>query len=223
MINIPAGKQVIICENGKDICSGYQPLVLNNDVALQLSSQFAPIVDNEAIKWLTTASSIAQGMFGKFSMTGAFKQLSFKQWTGTSPLTFNFEVTLNSLKSGNKSGNIDEQAKMLMKLALPSEGKLSNGEIGLVAPGPSIIQAFKNDIKYGNRYSIRFGTVYCSSIIIESVIPTYSQEYVKLPDGGLQPLYITLDIGVSSIFTATQQMIDGFSKYDKSDFTVKRV
>lgn len=215
-MRVPAGKKLVIKENGETFLPGID-LILNSELNISLQSRFSPIIEGDNIaKLFSVGSNIAQSL-GIGSFSGKFKEMGFEIWQGTEPVAFTFDISLYMKTSGRT--DVLEPAKKLMGLPLPREGKTDQGEIGLVAPGPSILEALnplkgiaaQTNIKVQSRYySVRVGMIYLPSVIIESVEPTWSME----TDEDNYPVWCQLKIDGKSIFTATQEMINNFGPND---------
>lgn len=210
MITIPKGKQVSIKLNGSDVLEqiGYtDPMTLDTEVTFTLRSDFESLLGqgNASQRALTVISGVTQEMFGG-GISGRFKEMGFQIWNGTEPIKFSFTTTFNM--RANAKRDVFEPAIELMKIVLPVETKT-----GLAAPGPSILDAFNNNwAKYPRRYSFRCGIFYLPKVIVEKVEPTWASEY----DDQGYPIWCTLSIDVSSIYTATQTQIEYFGLNDNS-------
>ncbi len=208
MIRIPKGKIVKIAKDGADIMPQGVSLTLDSELSLSLKSDFSALMGNKANAFLSVISGAVRDTTG-FGLSGQFKELGFKMWTGTDPVQFAFTVLLN-MKHSAKT-DVWDPAKILMKLPLPMEAQGTNnsggtGGFGLLAPGPSILTAAGFDTKFGAKYSFRCGAFYLSNVVVEKVEPSFSTE---VDDAGY-PTWCSLTIDVTSLFTATTRMIDDF-------------
>jgi len=202
-MTIPRGKRVIIARNGKDILPN-KLLTIDTEVTLSLQSHFESLLNSTGVnKTATLLSGIVQSTSG-LTISSAFKEIGYQIWTGTDPLTFAFTTTLNM----RTSGLIDVVAPSitLMKLVLPKEATSGKG-FGLEAPGPTILDAISGKARFSNKYSFRCGIVYLPNIIITKAEPTYSDDL----DSAGYPIWCTMQMEVSSVFVATDKLIDNFS------------
>lgn len=198
-VKIPAGKRIRILKSGAEILPNVN-LTLDSEIQLSLSSDFNPLFGDQANSTLTMLGSVSKEVFG-YGGSGAFKEMGYKVWAGTNPITFNFTTTLHMTYSGKKE--VLDPAKELMKIPLPRSQNLKEG-FGLVAPGPSILAFFDKTKAKTDLYSIRIGMIYIDKVLIEKVEPTISTEC----DSEGYPTFITLSVDCSSLYVATQQMIE---------------
>lgn len=208
---ISPGKIITIRKNGTKIPENFRyPLTLSTELTIQLKSTFEQLLssDNKASQIFQLAGQTIRRFTGSnVSFTGQFKELGYKIWSGTAPVQFSFETMLTMKTSGKQ--DVLDPAKTLMSLCLPSEGSFENGQIGLVAPGPSIFTAAEGKLGSTNnqeKYSIAIGSFYLPNIIIESVEPTFSSDV----DSDGYPIWCQLKFDVSSISTATTDLINNF-------------
>jgi hypothetical protein len=200
---IPKGKVITILKNGSDdIMPSGVVLTLDTEVTLSLQSHFEQLIGNTTLKAGTVLSGAIKAFTGE-TVSGSFKQAGYQIWTGTDPLTFAFSTTLNMKTSALR--DVFAPAKILMNLVLPEEA--SGNGFGLNAPGPTIVDALGTKTNYSKQYSFRCGIIYLPSIIITKAEPTFSDDV----DEQGYPIWCTLQIEVSSVFTATTDLINGFN------------
>jgi hypothetical protein len=109
-----------------------------------------------------------------------------------------------------------EPAKALMRIPLPTEG----GGLGLTPPGPSVLEVFSEngvssgrETVAGKQLSMFIGnTIWMKKMIVTSVEPTFSAE----TDEDDYPIWCKLKIDISSIYTATSNMVDTYFGFDTS-------
>jgi hypothetical protein len=214
-ITIPAGREVKITKDGANILADYATarLELEEDLVLNLSSSFKPFLKDTSSSALNSiiAGAVNQA-FGKTFSTN-FKQMSFLVWESTDPLGISLTVTLRRLTNAQKE--VWEPSKLLMKIPLPEEqigeGGKSKG-IGLIPPGPTIFDLLEASkmggtiATFGSNYGIRIGKVYLDSIIFKTITPQYSPE---VDENGYY-IKASVRIDCSTIFVATQNLIDSF-------------
>jgi len=215
-MRIAPGKIIKIKKGGKDLFPDSTQMTLDSEVTISFHSDFAPVLGDSGAKWMTLVSTASQAI-GHGSFTGQFKEMGFKIWTGTSPAQFSFDTTFNMKTSALE--DVMKPAAKLINICLPREGSIQSlsdaaakgidSEIGLIAPGPSLLAILDSNGKYGaaETYSIRIGAFYLPSILIESVEPTYSSD---VDEDGF-PIWCTLKVTVSSLYTATQEMVNSFN------------
>ena len=97
-MKIPAGKKIIFYENdGKSYLSGIDfdnnPLLLEEDFQLNLSSEFQSLLEGDAGKVGSIFSSVTRKLFN-YNISGAFKEMGFQIWTGTNPVGLNVEASI---------------------------------------------------------------------------------------------------------------------------------
>ena len=205
VIPISKGKEVVFQMGGGPI-SGTEnaTMLLNEDLTLNFSSSFSEVASSSsptAFKLLAgvlrdSGASELAGLVG-----GEFKQLGFKVWTGTEPLTTT--LSLKFAMTNNAKTEVVDPVIALTKLALPTVGSLGS----LIGPGPSIVNAFKDDDgSYSDYKNIHcyIGNFKISNIIITRAIPTFS----KHTDQNGYPIWASLEISFSTIFSATVEMLD---------------
>jgi len=197
----PMGSSVKIYRN-KEVITDVE-LLLEEDLVLNLSSTFAPLVSGEANKNFTAMSGFAQSKGFNVNFTGQFKQFGFQQWTSTAPLGFSFTIGL--YMRTNAATDVMIPAYELMKLPLPTDlgnSNIKKGKIGLKAPGPSIGGAL---IDSDNMF-ISVGPILINPIIVKKVEPTFGLYTDEM--GNYTSCVLRID--VESVFTATTNMIDDF-------------
>lgn len=206
-MKIPKGKIITIRANDRDIFddAGVKKpiLTIDTEITINLQSEFDNLLGSGVNKFLAAASNAIYAATGK-SYSGQFKEMGYRFWSGTKPITFAFETTLNMKTSAKK--DVFDPAKVLMKLPLPSESTSDQG-FGLIAPGPSIISILSEDrVEFGKSYSFRCGVFYLPQVLFEKAEPTWSSEVDE--DG--YPIWCKIQMEVSSLYVATTDMIDRF-------------
>lgn len=229
---IPRGKKLLIMhESGKDLFDWYNdnntnspnqiqrvPFLLDNDVSINLSSQFSQFLGDTGVVPQISALFGSIKAVRNFFGSGQFKQMGLQTWQKTDPVSLSLEVTLNMRTDAKK--DVYDPAKLLMKLPLPSTA--SSGTGGLIPPGPTIwstIQdTFSNSKKNrdsssndlfdrGYIFSIQIGkTIWLDQVIFKKVVPVFSLE----TDTNDYPISCKLSLDIDSIFTATTEMVDEF-------------
>lgn len=201
-LNIPAGKQIILLNGSESIVN--VPITLATDISVTLSSSFGPILGDMNNKFLTIASQVTQDL-GWGGVSGSFKEMGYQVWQGTDTCKFSFDAIFHMKTSAREDVWIP--AMTLAKLPLPIESE-DNNTIGLKAPGPSILSAFGDNVKYKakNNFSVRIGKLYLPNAIIKGAEPTMSSETDE--DG--YPIWVSIKLDVESLFTATTKLINGW-------------
>ena len=203
----PSGSRVILLKGYEPIVDTSTELLLEEDIVLNLSSQFSPLVSGEANKNLTAISGVLQTTGANVNLTGQFKEFGFQQWTSTAPLGFSFTVGLY-MKS-NAKVDVMDPAYALMKLPLPTDQGLRgvNLQKGLKAPGPSVGNILKNNTS--DFITLRVGPIYISPVVIKKVEPSFGLYTDEI--GNYTSCVLRID--VESVFTATTNMIEEFESY----------
>lgn len=207
---IPRGKEVIILVGGKnvldqpEIANGLK-LTLEEDLNLQLSSQFEPIYSGGGNLAVDIAGTLARDKFG-LGFSSQFKQFGFQVWKKTEPVRFTINLRFFMGKSGaDFSGRTEVQNPMysLMNLTLPSEG---GGFGSLITPGPSVLDLFGeggNTTSSGRTISINIGQmIRFPKVIVRSAQPTFS----NIPDSEGYPSEGRLNLEIETLFNATTDL-----------------
>jgi hypothetical protein len=198
------------------------PLILSNDIAITLSSNFTPFLAGmELTKGVTGILSSISGL-RNFIGSGSFKQMGLQTWQSTEPIGLNIDIKL-AMKTNAKK-DVFDPACLLMKLPLPSLA--SSGTGGLIPPGPTVYSAIADTVSDVTRGSTNIGTVNGTfergtiyglyigkticlpQIVVKRVSPVFSTK----TDTNGYPITCTLTIDIDSIYTATTVDIDNFSK-----------
>lgn len=211
-MKIPAGKKVVIRDKGinifeKEGLSKDIEMILDSEITIDLSSTFDELLSFNINKSLMVATSLVSSFTG-YTFSSQFKEMGYRMWTKTEPIKFSCSVTFNMTYSGEKE--VLEPMKVLMKLPLPTSMNKTGKGFGLKPPGPSILTALdkQDEADFEHSYSLRCGPYYFKSIVIEKAQPTFSAE---TDDNGF-PIWGTIQLDVSSLYTATTNDIDGFGK-----------
>jgi len=206
IIPIPKGKEVIFQQGGGPI-SGTENsrAILNEDLTLNFSSSFSSLTESSAPKAFkalagvlrdTGANKVA-GFIG-----GEFKQLGFQVWTGTEPLSTTMSLKFSMDKDAKK--DVMEPTLAITKLALPSTGDKG----ALIGPGPSVLSTFEEgkvgSFAEGKNLHCYIGNFKISNIIVTRAVPTFS----KHTDQYGYPIWATLELSFTTIFSATVEMLD---------------
>jgi hypothetical protein len=206
IIPIPKGKEVVFQQGGGPI-SGTENsrAILNEDLTLNFSSSFSSLTESSAPKAFkalagvlrdTGANKVA-GFIG-----GEFKQLGFQVWTGTEPLSTTLSLKFSMDKDAKK--DVMEPALAITKLVLPSTGDKG----ALIGPGPSVLSTFEEgkigSFAEGKNLHCYIGNFKISNIIVTRAVPTFS----KHTDQYGYPIWATLELSFTTIFSATVEMLD---------------
>lgn len=219
IINSPPGKKVEFYNSDYtgNVFDSLTPkpqsdLLLAEEIQLSLSSQFGSIVPNEA----NVLASVFSSAF-KIPAIGTSKAFGFQAWKGTDPLKTSFSVALHRVS--NAEFDVWKPAKLLMNLPLPVESEASAGDFAvrglLKAPGPSVLDVInetvdtpissKNAIGKKSKLGLRIGSyIDLDFVLVSRVEPVFSTE---VDDTGY-PIYCKLTIDISSVYTATTDLID---------------
>jgi len=216
-ILIPSGKKLIIktkdnikgSNTSKNYLSNIQnvDLVLEEDLILTLKSHFGPIVDISSTAGLQLVTEFAGAVFKKQIGT-TFKELGFQIWKKTDPLTFS--VTVGLYMKSNAQYDVWKPALDLIKLPLPDDAGENKDGVGLIPPGPSILENVgivgkKFEVK-GSKPAlhIQVGNVVVQPAFITAVEPVFSKE----TDQYDFPIWCKLKLDITSLYIATTNMID---------------
>ena len=200
---IPKGKKVTFHLNG-GLLPGTEgvDLLLDEDLTLNLSSQFGELVGGGTSKAFSVVGSVSRDVFN-LGFSGQVKQLGFQVWQKTEPLSVSLTIAFNMIT--NAYNDVFLPVKTLIKLPLPDDGSVGDNGIGLIPPGPSILEAFgDNSNQRGKKLSCRIGSVRLPGIIVTQAQPTFSKE----TDQSGFPIYAKVVLDIRTIFTATTNLID---------------
>lgn len=210
-IVVPRGKRVYFNQGGAPIKNTEDAIfILEEPLTLSLNSTFTPLVGGGAPKAFTVLSGITRDVVN-FSFSGQWKQLGYMVWERTDPLSTTFTLSLKMRT--NALADVVMPAKALMKLPLPEEtGGGGVKGLGLVPPGPSVLDALNGGGEEGSAtggrlITCRIGFVRLPGVVVKRVEPTVSEEC----DSEGNPVWIKLVVDISTIFTATSKLIDGFA------------
>lgn len=183
--------------------AGLPELLIEEDITLNITSNFEPIVSGDTKIGALFFSQIA-GSVG-INVGSNFKELGFQVWKGTQPLKFSATVGLY-MKTDAKVDVFDPM-KTLTKIILPedlSQRTTGNRGFGLKAPGPTILENFgvSNDAK--RALFIQIGNIYLFPAIITGAEPTINKEVDQL--GYNISAKVRLDI--ETLYTPTTNLID---------------
>lgn len=212
---IPKGKKVTFHQNG-GLLPGTEnvDIILDEDISLSLNSQFNDLVSAGAPAALSVLGNVSSDITG-FGFSGQYKQLGFQVWQKTDPLSVSFTVSFNMKTNAYK--DVVAPTKALIKLPLPDDGRMSDNGIGLIPPGPSILQALGGDNnesgrgERGKKIACRIGFIRLPSIIITNADPTFSNE----SDQYGYPIAVKIRLQLKTIFTATTNLIEQMG-YDRT-------
>ena len=175
-------------------------LVLEEDVTLNLSTRYAPVVDVSSNVGLKVFSQLTRELAG-FQVGTDFKELGFQLWEKTEPLSLSISIGLY-MKS-DAASEVWNPTKELIKIPLPTELKGKAG-FGLKAPGPTVLQALGVSKQSKDLLLIQIGKMIIYPAIITRVEPTVNKE----TDQYNNPISTKLRIDIQTIYTATTNLID---------------
>jgi len=221
MIMIPAGQKLIITKSNnpsQTIPKGSTCRVME-DLSINLTSDFGPIIEHKGNALLSTLTSSFKGL-SDMGFSGSFKQQGFQIWKSTKPIDFSLSLSFQMETEGNK--DVWSPAKELMKLVLPTVAK--NGW-GLIPPGPNVLDALGLDVNEDSKFLNNSGAVLSVSIgsyfYLDSVIITKVQPVVKkYMDSDGFPIGIQLSVDFRTTDIANTQMIDDMTVLNSSKATV---
>lgn len=204
LVTIPRGKKVLFMQQGAPLKdangNSITNILLEEPFTLNLSSTFTSLIGGGGSKGFSVVGAVLRDKAG-LGFSGQFKQFGYQFWEKTEPLRVSITVGFYFRTSAYEDVVLPSQA--LMKIPLPETS--SSGS--LTPPGPSILEALgKTEENSGKAISCRIGYVRLPSVIIESAEPTVSDEC----DSDGYPMWIKLRLDISTIFTATSQLIDQF-------------
>jgi hypothetical protein len=212
---LPKGKEVLISTSGTaiqdnnsknimddpDIADGLK-LTLDEDVNLQLSTNYEPLYSGGGNLGLDVLGKISQEVTG-IGGSSQFKQFGFQVWKGTQPVVFTINLSFYLGMANAFSGRTEvvNPMRKLINLTLPSEGGVAGS---LVAPGPSLLELFGEGANVKTRTtSIRIGNILrFDRVVIKSVQPTFS----KIPDSQGYPTSGKISMEVNTLYNATTSL-----------------
>jgi len=201
LANIKGGDLLTVRNSGKLLASlANTPLVLEEDITLNLNSSYAPVTSYSASTFLKIFSQSTRELTG-YQVGTDFKELGFQLWENTKPVSLSITVGLY-MKSDAQS-EVWDPAKELMKIALPEE--LSGGAgFGLKAPGPSVLQALGLVKDTKDMLLVEIGKIAIFPAVITGVEPTINKEVDQFGN----PISVKLRIDIQTTYTATTNLID---------------
>jgi hypothetical protein len=190
-ISIPKGQKCTISRvgnNGPTVTA-----LLEEDVQLNLSSSFSPLVESDA--------GMAEKLLGVLGNLVGFstkwKQFSYQTWTGTEPLSATVSVAFRM--RANAKADVWDKVVTLLQFSLPSEGTGGN----LIPPGPTIVEAFSGNTNSGKRYTVNLGGLNFPNVLITRCEPSFSKTRTKSG----YPIYAKVSVTFQTVTSATTQMI----------------
>lgn len=217
-MRVPAGHTIQIKKAGSNIVD--VPLVLAEDVTLNLTSEFGPIIQGGGNDALTIASQILAPL-NKRGISGQFRQQGFQIWKGTQPISFSFNIELNMRTNGRE--DVYEPARQLSLLTVPV---LAENGWGLIPPGPSILSVLnvnteslesetEDDGPFVNstgQISIRISNYfYFPQVVVKKVVPIFSRQ---VDDQGF-PVSAKISLEIITTDIANDQMINNMSNVEQ--------
>lgn len=211
MVRIPAGKRVLIKENGwRDLT--FIPLVLEEDLQINLSSSFSAIYGGASGglgDLLNMAGqAVGQATEGRIAFGSQFSQFGFQTWDSTDPISLSLNLGFYHGSTGRYNAKVEVYDPVMVLSKLPLPTRRSSGM--LVAPGPSPLSLLEsNDTGGGNStfvtYSLSIGNVLnLSSVVFTRAQPIFSNEI----DETGYPISGKIQLDVLSTETASQEMLE---------------
>lgn len=207
IIPIPKGKEVVFQQEGGPIPGTETArILLDEDLTLNFSSSFSSLAESSAPKAFKALAGVLKDTGASkvaAFVGGEFKQLGFQIWTGTEPLSTTLSLKFSMDRDAKK--DVMEPVLAITKLALPSAPK--GGKGALIGPGPSILSTFEEgkvgSFAEGKNLHCYIGNLKISNIIVTRAVPTFS----KHTDQFGYPIWATLEISFTTIFSATVEML----------------
>jgi len=198
------------------------PFVLNEEPTFRINSQFSALADGTTNKFFQAAGGVVRDITqGKASGSGQYKQLGIQLWEKTDPITVNLNITL--YKKTDAFKDVVTPAMALMKLPLARTASGAGALGGLLPPGPSLLTAFSGGATApgtppksgsdgngtaGSNIYLRIGKANLGRVIVKGVEPTWS----KQTDKSGHFIWCKLSVEVATVFSATQEDIEGMFK-----------
>lgn len=220
-IQVHQGKLVRFKQGGQ-LVKGTEnaKFLLEEDVTITMQSQFSPLIKSESPAFLSVLSQQWRATTGneKVSgfLSGQWKQFGFQTWTSTQPLVTS--ITLTVSMNTNAKRDVFDPVMALAKLCLPSDGGSGN----LIPPGPAILESLTEEnanqpatddegstLTAGRQLHCYLGNYILRNIIVTTAQPTFS----KSIDNFGYPISASIQLTISTIFSATTQMVDDLTNY----------
>lgn len=216
---IPRGQKLEITVDGSPIKElGGAPLILDEDITLNISSNFEDLISGGGGTLASTLSSFIKPLREQ-GLSGQFKQQGFQVWKGTEPIDLSFNCNLHMKTSAKK--DVFDPVMALAKFAVPG---VAENKVGLIPPGPTIANAIKNlangfDVSIeaaediiGDNVSRGDGTISVSvanylelsPVIITKAVPIFS----SYTDEDGYPIWAKLQIDVRTTDIANKGMLN---------------
>lgn len=211
MISIPKGKKVIIQDmkgvkgNSRTYLSALNgvDLVLEEDITLSLNSTFSSVTNSSSKKGLKFLTQLTRDLTG-FNVGTDFKELGYRMWEKTDPLQVS--ITIGLYMKTNARTDVFEPMKALLNLPLPTEASGNQG-FGLIAPGPSILQALGKTSKGSQPLlNIEIGNIKIFPAVVTKAEPTINKE----TDQNDYNISVKVRLDIQTVYTATTNMIDSW-------------
>lgn len=231
-------KQVAIYLGGGRELAGI-PLYIQDNVSLNFSSEYAPLLSGNSNALIDYAGQIAgflgNKLFGAKPTDMAFssqnKYFGFQQWKGTDPVTFTLTLSLHVgiADKWDAKTEVYDPIMRLIYISLPDE----NGLGILTPPGGQLINLLVDQAQStnnggntqeavpgvtasdpaGKALSIRIGNlVFIPRAILVRAEPSWGTDLDKKG----YPLSATVTLDFRSAFSATRQLLDHWSSLGAS-------
>lgn len=134
---VPFGRRVYIKQGTEDVLKGYPNcfLIFEDDFKLSVDSDYKDILETKGSSLLTLASGSFE-LFGGAVPSGQFALQGMQIWEKTEPISFNIDVSINSINSGLE--DIIKPVRDLMSLTAPDKSEVGLLGQTLIPPGPNL-------------------------------------------------------------------------------------
>jgi hypothetical protein len=207
-IKVSAYKKVTISKYGSgnkgESVTGSIPMILEEDVTLNLESNFEPYTQGFDSKIVNALGSASRDIFG-WGFSGSFEATGFQVWKSTAPISLNLPFTFHVGIAGLNDAYLEVYRPMieLCKLPLPTASLLGN----MIPPGPSPVALLngRSGTQFGNILSLRIANILSiSNVVVKRAEPTWSNEF----DNKGYPIWGKVSLEIESVLSASVQLID---------------
>jgi hypothetical protein len=190
--------------------TGDIPLILDDDITLTLTSQFAPLMqssDNSLFNLIGAQLGAANSNLG---FSSQFEWQGFQIWKNSEPisLTLAFTFHVGMTNKNNARQEVYEPIIKLSKLPLPSLGGALGAVGNFTPPGPTLLTLTggkKAEKASGGTLSLRIARLlYLSNVIVKRAEPTFASEF----DEEGYPIWGKITLDIESVYSASQELLD---------------
>lgn len=205
MITIPKGKRLYLTKGKREV-TGDIPIILEEEITLDLSSTFEPLYGGQGSKIVDILGKISKDIFN-IGFSSKFKQLGFQVWTSTNPISFSATIGFYMGSQGyyDAKREVYDPMYALMALPLPSENRGGN----LIAPGPSLLSLLNEEKTNYEKLRCQIGNIIeIDNVLVERAEPTFASE----TDDKDYPIWGKIQLTIKSVEIATVELLKSINR-----------